>query len=89
MTRHGHLSLSKDVRQRLNQISATTIDRLLRDVCKQAFSGQRRRARGIGSAIRRAVPIRIFTDPLPVVSRSISLSTAVASRLTATSYTAW
>jgi hypothetical protein len=32
MTRHGHLSLSKGVRQRLMQISATTIDRLLRDV---------------------------------------------------------
>jgi len=68
MTRHGHLSLSKDLRQRLKQISAATIDRLLRDVREQAFSGQRRRAGGIGNAIRRAVPIRTFTDwnnPLP------------------------
>ncbi|WP_227749487.1 integrase catalytic domain-containing protein [Paraburkholderia atlantica] len=68
MTRHGHLSLSKDVRQRLKQISAATIDRLLRDVREQAFSGQRRRAGGIGNAIRRAVPIRTFSDwndPLP------------------------
>ncbi|MGF6978119.1 hypothetical protein QFZ94_006634 [Paraburkholderia sp. JPY465] len=68
MTRHGHLSLSKDVRQRLEQISAATIDRLLRDVREQAFSGQRRRAGGIGNAIRRAVPIRTFSDwndPLP------------------------
>jgi len=32
MTRHGHLSLPKDLRQRLKQISAATIDRLLRDV---------------------------------------------------------
>jgi hypothetical protein len=68
MTRHGHLSLPKDLRQRLTQISAATIDRLLRDVREQAFSGQRRRAGGIGNAIRRAVPIRTFTDwndPLP------------------------
>jgi len=68
MTRHGHMTLSKDVRQRLNQISAATIDRLLRDVREQAFAGQRRRAGGIGNAIRRAVPIRTFSDwnnPLP------------------------
>ncbi|WP_250480622.1 hypothetical protein [Caballeronia sp. GAOx1] len=68
MTRHGHLSLPKDLRQRLKQISAATIDRLLRDVREQAFSGQRRRAGGVGDAIRRAVPIRTFTDwndPLP------------------------
>ncbi|MGF6478228.1 integrase catalytic domain-containing protein [Paraburkholderia sp. JPY419] len=68
MTRQGHLSLSKEVRQRLNQISAATIDRLLRDVREQAFAGQRRRAGGIGNAIRRAVPIRTFSDwnnPLP------------------------
>jgi hypothetical protein len=68
MTRHGHLALSKEVRQRLNQISAATIDRLLRDVREQAFAGQRRRAGGVGNAIRRAVPIRTFSDwnnPLP------------------------
>ncbi len=62
MTRHGHLSLPKDLRQRLKQISAASIDRLLQDVREQAFSGQRRRAGGIGNAIRRAVPIRTFTD---------------------------
>jgi hypothetical protein len=68
MTRHGHLSLSRELRQRLDQISAATIDRLLRDVREQAFGGQRRRAGGVGNAIRRAVPIRTFTDwndPLP------------------------
>ena len=68
MTRHGHLTLPKRVRRRLNEISAATIDRLLRDVREQAFSGQRRRAGGVGNAIRRAVPIRTFSDwndPLP------------------------
>jgi len=68
MTRHGHLSLSKGVHQRLKQISAATIDRLLHDVREKAFGGQHRRASGVGSAIRRAVPIRTFSDwndPLP------------------------
>ncbi len=41
LTRHGHMTLSKDVRLRLNQISATTIDRLLRDVREQAFDRSR------------------------------------------------
>ncbi|KVD76698.1 integrase [Burkholderia ubonensis] len=62
MTRHGHLSLSHEMRERLLQISAATIDRLLRDVREQAFGGQRKRAGGVGNAIRRAVPIRTFTD---------------------------
>ncbi|MFT0172091.1 integrase catalytic domain-containing protein [Paraburkholderia mimosarum] len=68
MTRHGHLSLSKDLRERLKQISAATIDRLLRNVREQAFCGQRRRAGGIGTAIRRAVPVQTFADwndPVP------------------------
>ncbi|WP_250491038.1 hypothetical protein [Caballeronia sp. INML2] len=72
MTRHGHLSLPKDLRQRLKQISAATIGRLLRDVHEQAFCGQRRRAGGIGNAIRRAVPTGpslTRTTRYPVISR--------------------
>ncbi|MBB5498693.1 hypothetical protein [Paraburkholderia sp. MM5384-R2] len=68
LTRHGHLTLSKAVRQRLNQVSAATIDRMLHHVRERAFGGQHRRASGVGSAIRRAVPIRTFwdwNDPLP------------------------
>jgi hypothetical protein len=68
MTRYGHLSLSDGLRKRLLDISAATIDRLLADVREQAFGGQRKRAGGVGNAIRRAVPIRTFADwndPLP------------------------
>lgn len=68
MTRYGHLSLGDELRERLLGISAATIDRLLRDVRQQAFGGQRKRAGGVGNAIRRAVPIRTFADwgdPLP------------------------
>jgi hypothetical protein len=41
---------------------------LLSDVREQAIGGQRKRAGGVGNAIRRAVPIRTFADwndPLP------------------------
>ncbi|WP_286137220.1 hypothetical protein [Burkholderia sp. b14] len=64
MARHAHLTLSKQVRQRLSQISAATIDRLLHDVREQAFAGQRRRAGGVDNAIRRAVPIGIVLRQL-------------------------
>jgi hypothetical protein len=62
MTRHGHLSLAQDVREKLATISAATTDRVLRDVREQAFARQRRRSGGVGNAIRRAVPIRTFAD---------------------------
>lgn len=68
MTRYGNLSLSDDLRERLLGISAATIGRLLADVREQAFGGQRKCAGGVGNAICRAVPIRIFADwndPLP------------------------
>ena len=68
MTRYGHLSLSDGLRERLLEVSAATIDRLLADVRDQAFDGKRKRAGGVGNAIRRAVPIRTFADwnnPLP------------------------
>jgi hypothetical protein len=62
MTRYGHLSLSDGLRERLLGISPATIDRLLADVREQAFGGQRKRAGGVGNAIRRAVPVRTFAD---------------------------
>ncbi|HKR47874.1 MAG TPA: transposase family protein, partial [Paraburkholderia sp.] len=68
MTRYGHLTLSDGLRERLLEVSAATIDRLLADVREQAFDGKRKRAGGVGNAIRRAVPIRTFADwndPLP------------------------
>lgn len=68
MSRFGHLSVTDDVREMLGSVSAATIDRLLREVREQAFGGQRKRAGGVGNAIRRLVPIRTFADwndPLP------------------------
>jgi hypothetical protein len=68
VTRHGHLSLSDEIREMLIAVSPASIDRLLRDVREQAFEGKQKRSGGVGSAIRRAVPIRTFADwndPLP------------------------
>jgi hypothetical protein len=60
MERHGHLSLDEVVRSRLLAVSASTIDRLLRDVRARAGAGRRRS--GATSAIRRGVRVRTFSD---------------------------
>jgi hypothetical protein len=49
------------VRERLLQVSAATIDRILARNPPQYGTRKRRRA-GIGSAIRRSIPVRTFAD---------------------------
>jgi hypothetical protein len=61
MERHGHLDLHPSVKERLLQISAASIDRLLSET-RRHIDGKRRRDAGIGVAIRRAVPVRTFSD---------------------------
>ena len=61
MERHGHLQLHADVRARLMQISAATIDRTLA-ATRASIDGQRKRRTGVGAAIRRSVPVRTFAD---------------------------
>jgi len=61
MERHGHLHLDPVVRSRLLDISAATIDRLLRPE-REATGRVRRRRWGAGSAVRQSVPVRTFAD---------------------------
>ena len=61
MERHGHLQLDPVVRSRLLDISAATIDRLLRPE-REATGIVRRRRWGAGSAVRQSVPVRTFAD---------------------------
>jgi hypothetical protein len=61
MERHGHLRLDPVVRSALLDISAATIDRLLRSV-REASGRFRRRRWGLGSPIRQSVPVRTFND---------------------------
>jgi len=61
MERHGHLRLDSVVRSAVLDISAATIDRLLRPVREATGRGRRRRW-GVGSAIKQSVPIRTFAD---------------------------
>ncbi len=61
MERHGHLRLDPVVRSAVLDVSAATIDRLLRPVREASGRGRRRRW-GVGSAIKRSVPVRTFAD---------------------------
>jgi hypothetical protein len=61
MERHGHLRLDPVVRRAVLDISAATIDRLLRPVREATGRGRRRRW-SVGSAIKQSVPIRTFAD---------------------------
>lgn len=61
MERHGHLDLDPAIKQKLLRISAATIDRILAPT-RQQIDGQRRRRTGVGSAIRRSIPVRTFAD---------------------------
>jgi hypothetical protein len=61
MEKHGHLQLATGVRERLLQMSAATIDRLLTEP-RERVTGTRRR-RGVGATLlRRSIPIRTFND---------------------------
>src|ERR1700758_1678910 len=61
MERHGHVRLDPGVRSALLDISAATIDRLLRPV-REASGRIRRRRWGLGTAVGQSVPVRTFDD---------------------------
>ena len=61
MERHGHLMLDPQVRAKLLQVSAATIDRALGEA-RSAIDGKRKRRTGVGAAIRRSIPVRTFAD---------------------------
>ena len=61
MERHGHLELDPVVKAKLLQVSAATIDRALGDA-RSRVNGQRKRRAGVGTAIRRSIPVRTFSD---------------------------
>ncbi|MGH7899017.1 MAG: integrase catalytic domain-containing protein, partial [Candidatus Binatia bacterium] len=66
LERHGHLRLDAQVRARVLEVSAATIDRLLAGP-RVTARGRRSRARA-KPAIRRSVPVRTFADwkdPVP------------------------
>ena len=61
MERHGHLDLDPIIRSKVIQVSAATIDRMLA-AARLHIDGQRKRRKGVGSAIRRSIPVRTFAD---------------------------
>jgi len=60
MERNGHLDLDAEVRSRLLQMSASTIDRLLAPVRKQAKG--RRRKKNAPKKASKQIPVRTFSD---------------------------
>ena len=61
MERFGHLDLDPVIKTKVLQVSAATIDRILA-VTRARIDGQRKRRKGVGSAIRRSIPVRTFAD---------------------------
>ena len=61
MERDGHIALDSIVKEKLLAVSAATIDRSLR-LTRRHIDGKGRRRAGIGSAIRRSIPVRTFAD---------------------------
>ncbi len=55
MERHGHLDLDPTIKTKVLQVSAATIDRVLA-AARLHIDGQRKRRKGVGSAIRRSIP---------------------------------
>lgn len=60
MERHGHLALAPEVRERVLQASAATIDRLLTPVRDMSRQGRRRST--INTPLRKSIAIRTFSD---------------------------
>ena len=61
MERHGHLDLDPVIRSKVLEVSAATIDRMLA-AARLHIDGQGKRRKGVGSAIRRSIPVRTFAD---------------------------
>jgi hypothetical protein len=61
MERHDHLDLDPIIKTKVLQVSAATIDRVLAHA-RSHIDGQRKRRSGVGSAIRRSIPVRTFAD---------------------------
>ena len=61
MERHGHPGLGPEIRAAVRAMSASTIDRSLREVREQA-SGRKRRRTAAPSSVRKSIPVRNFPD---------------------------
>jgi hypothetical protein len=55
------ISCSIRVKDTLLQVSVATIDRAL-NAARASIDGQRKRRTGVGTAIRRSIPVRTFAD---------------------------
>ncbi|MEO8938253.1 MAG: hypothetical protein ABI327_15880 [Burkholderiaceae bacterium] len=61
MERHGCLSMDPIIRSKVLQVNAATSDRMLA-AAPLHIDVLRKRGKGVGSAIRRIIPVRTFAD---------------------------
>jgi len=84
MERHGHLDLDPVIKAKLFPVSAASIDCML-DNERLHIGGQRKRRKGVSSAIPRSIPVRTFADwrdPQRASLRSTWSNTVAARRPT-------
>jgi len=62
LEKHGEIDLTPEVREKLLQISASTIDRLLKPEKDRYRLGKGRKGTKPGSLLKKAIPIRTFAD---------------------------
>ena len=60
MERHGHLALAPEIRERVLNVSAATIDRLLASARTASRQGRRRST--INTPLRKSIAVRTFAD---------------------------
>lgn len=87
MEQHGHLRLDAEIRARLMQVSAATIDRTLA-ATRASIDGQRKRRTGVGrlsGAAFQFAPLPTGETRRPASSKSTWLNIAAAPRSAATS----
>jgi hypothetical protein len=73
---HGHLDLDAVVRQRVLEVSAATIDRLLASARSHTSRRKKRRAKSRSSKESPPAPSRTTATPRPAISKSTSPPTA-------------
>lgn len=61
LERHGHIAISGDIKAKLLSMSASTMDRMLREE-KERIGKQRRTGSRVGNPLRQEIPIRTFAD---------------------------
>ena len=62
LEKHGEIDITKSVRKKLKNMSASTIDRMLRKEKKKFSMGKGKSGTKPGTLLKKSIPIRTFAD---------------------------